>query len=143
LHLLGFGDTDFILHYRPKSYDIVTWQCGRRFGEMRVRHCGDFSFNADEKISINYLKRMGIQEKDFDKVNSLLHRRCKGVRENIQSAVMAGDTLKRMAKLQTIGVTEYSVCIGLHQLKFLSDAYSYFIDKKEIDIFTKIEREAK
>lgn len=135
LHLLGFGDIDFISYYKPKSVDASSWSCGRRFGEFvdprnkkRVK---------ERYISISQASVYGFQSKDYRVLNDPKYRNCKGNLTNVQGVINCSAYMKSILKFKNIGVTEYLVATSIDELMELKRNYNYFIENKPINLFTK------
>jgi hypothetical protein len=136
LHLLGFADINFILHYKPKSFDYSTWYNGGLYGDFynpktmrRVKHGG--------RLSLKEATDLGFQEKDYEFINNPEYRSYKGLLMNAPQASACNAFIQQSMRMQRIGITPYMVVINAQQLEVLKRSYDYFIDRNPIDLFTK------
>lgn len=133
LHLLGFGDIDFIRYYRPKSFDTSTWLNGARFGVQADK------LGKMKRVSLTMANKRayGIRDDLLPELKKKDLGSYKGKLMHLAQALNCSHWLERVAANEKLGITEYLVCLNADHPLVMERVESYFIDKKNISLLEK------
>lgn len=136
IHLFAYSDLNVLRCYKPKSCDHSTWLNGTKFGLIMTQ---DMHYWGKPRIDLATVRKLGFQEKDFDKLNDpeWRHTKNKYLGLSVPHATLCNAYLGQVKKLNDEGVTMYLVVSNAENTEVLDNCYQYFIEQKPIDLFKK------